>query len=127
MARENVVLIQRLYDHFANRDIPAIFAAFAPDAVILQSSELPWGGVFEGTAGLQDFFSRLLAHLQSKVTVEQIIDAGDHVVATGRTRGTTVKTGKAFDVPFAHVWELKDRKVVRVRFFIDNPSIRPAL
>jgi ketosteroid isomerase-like protein len=58
---------------------------------------------------------------------EIFVDAGDHVVAIGRTRGTVNATGKAFDVPVAHVWTVRDGLVRRVEYYIDDPTMLAAL
>jgi ketosteroid isomerase-like protein len=48
-------------------------------------------------------------------------------VQTGRTRGTVVANGAAFDVPEVHVWERRAGKVVRFEAYIDTPAMLEAL
>lgn len=126
-ARPNVLLVQRLYDAFRRRDFPAAFALFAPDLVIEQSGEVPWGGHFAGHAGARDFFAKLGHQLSSTLALERLIDAGDHVVAVGRTRGTVNATGASYDVPIAHAWQVQGGQLVRAHFMIDNPTMLAAL
>ena len=125
--RENVELVQRVYDAFARREIRTILSALHEDVEIRQSTELPWGGTYTGHAEAAAFFGRLVHHVTSAVTVERWIDAGDHVVAIGRTRGTANATGKAFDVPISHVWTIRDRLVTAVEYYIDAPTMLAAL
>src|SRR5438552_2347874 len=49
---------------------------------------------------------------------EEFVDGGDQVVVLGRYRGIAKGTGKRLDVPFVHVWTLKDGKAVRFRQFL---------
>jgi uncharacterized protein len=73
------------------------------------------------------FFLTLVEHVESRVTIESLFAAGDHVVQTGRTRGTVKANGANFDIPEAHVWELRDGKVVRYQVHIDTPAMLEAL
>lgn len=126
-ARSNVELVKKVYDAFARRDMAAIFNLFARDIELVQSIEVPWGGVYRGHEQAAQFFAGLVQHITSRVVFERFIDAGDHVVAIGRTQGTVNATQSRFDVPIAHVWELRDGQVWRVLFCIDNPTMLTAL
>lgn len=123
----NVALIERIYEAFRGRDLPAVFTLLADDVEIYQSRAIPWGGTYRGHEGAATFFTKLVTAITSAVTLERCVDAGDHVVAIGRTRGTVNGSGTAFDVPIAHVWTLRDGKVARVEYFIDNPTMLAAL
>jgi SnoaL-like domain len=73
------------------------------------------------------FFLTLVEHIESEVTTESLFAAGDHVVQTGRTRGTVRANGASFDIPEVHVWELRDGKIVQYQSYIDTPAMLEAL
>lgn len=125
--RKNVEIVQQVYEAFRRRDIAEVFSLLAPDVAIYQSHEIPWGGSYQGHEEAAAFFGKLAQTITSAVTLERFVDAGDHVVAIGHTRGTMNVGGKAFDVPIAHVWHLRDGLVAGVQFYIDNPTMRAAL
>lgn len=125
--RGNVEIIKNVYAGFARRDIEAVLRLYAADVEVTQSPELPWGGRFVGHAGVREFFARLTGLVDSAVTLERFIDAGEHVVALGRTRGVIRASGAAFDVPLAHVYTLRDGVVVQVHNMIDVPPMLAAL
>jgi ketosteroid isomerase-like protein len=125
--RPNVQLVARLYDAFRSRDVPGVLALLAEDISIEQSTEVPWGGSYRGHDGAMQFFATLGGAITSAVTIDHYVDAGDQVVAVGWTRGTVNANGAAFDVPIAHVWQLRGGRAVAVRFCIDNPTMRTAL
>lgn len=125
--RPHVEIVRQMYDALARRDIAAAFSRFAADVELVQSEEVPWGGTYHGIEGAQAFFAGLIGAITSVVTVDRFIDAGDSVVAIGWTRGTVNATGRRFDVPIAHVWTVRDGQVVRVRFYIDNPTMQASL
>jgi hypothetical protein len=127
MPDDNIDAIRRVYDALASRDASAIQEVFAPDVTIRQSPELPWGGDYEGLDGAFTFFLTLVEHIESQVTTDSLFAAGDHVVQTGRTRGTVRANGASFDIPEVHVWELRDGKVVRYQVYIDTPTMLDAL
>jgi uncharacterized protein len=127
MPDDNLATIRRVYDALAARDASAIQEVFAPDVTIRQNPELPWGGEYEGHDGAFTFFLTLVEHIESQVTTESLFTAGDHVVQTGRTRGTVRANGASFDIPEVHVWELRDGKVVRYQVYIDTPAMLEAL
>jgi ketosteroid isomerase-like protein len=126
-ADHNVATIRRVYDAMQARDASVMAELFAEDIEVRQSPELPWGGEYEGHDSVFTFFSTLVEHIDSQVTTESMFAAGDHVVQTGRTRGTVRANGASFDVPEVHVWELRDGKVVAFHAYIDTPAMLDAL
>ena len=127
MPRANVALIEGLYSAFAERDLAEVFRRLDAKVQIRQSTELPWGGSYDGHEGARQFFGKLAGAISSTLVLDRLVDAGDHVVAVGRTTGIVVATGRRFDVPIAHIWEVHDDKVTFAHFCIDNPTMIAAL
>ena len=127
MARTNVETIQALYAAFLKRDLMTILGAVDTGIEVRQSELLPWGGHYKGLPGLKDFFSKLLETVDSKVEFDRWIEAGDAVVAVGRTRGKVIANGNEFDIAIAHVWKMKDGKAVSFEAFVDTPPMLKAL
>ena len=127
-----VQLVAGLYAAFSRRDLPAILRTLSPAVVFSQTEELPWGGTFQGLAGVQEFTSRLVQHIDSQATMTEFVEAGSCVVALGRTRGLARATGQAFDVRAVHVWTLGDPdagsdRITRLEAYIDTPAMLDAL
>jgi ketosteroid isomerase-like protein len=61
------------------------------------------------------------------MTPASFIDAGDQVVAVGRTRGIARATGQSLDAAAVHVWTLTDREIAAFIAYVDHPAIRSAL
>jgi ketosteroid isomerase-like protein len=127
MARSNVELVERVYQAFRRRDFPEIFRCCAPDVEVLQSAELPWGGEYRGHEEVMRYFGTLTKHISSSVILDRFIDAGDHVVAMGRTRGTVLASGRRFDVPVVHVWHVRDGQIAKFLPYLDCPGMKAAL
>jgi len=120
-------IVERLYEGFRTRDMATIFELLSPEVEIVQSEELPWGGTYQGHDGARQFFGKLGAHLNSTLTLERYVRAGDHIVAIGWTSGTVKATGAPYHVAIAHVWQVRDGKIVAAKFYIDNPVMAKAL
>ena len=72
-------------------------------------------------AVLSGVFMRLISDVADLTLVPQrFIDGGSSVVVEGRYSGTMKGTGTALDAPFAHIWELRDGKVVRFQQYTDT-------
>jgi uncharacterized protein len=127
MSADNLDAVRRVYEAMKSRDASAMQELFAEDIKIRQSPELPWGGEYDGIDGAFTFFLTLVEHIDSQVTTESLFAAGDHVVQTGRTRGTVVANGASFDVAEVHVWEVRGGKIVGFQAYIDTPAILDAL
>jgi hypothetical protein len=127
MYRKPLQTVQELYDAFARRDLPKVFSLLSSDIEIVQSAELPWGGLYRGHDGARQFFAKLGSQINSTLDIERLIDAEEHVVAIGWTHGTVNATGASYRVPIAHVWRVRDGLVIQTQFFIDNPTMFEAL
>jgi uncharacterized protein len=127
MARSNVELVERVYQAFRRRDFPEIFSCCAPEVEVIQSTELPWGGEYRGHEEVTRYFGTLTRHISSSVVLDRFIDAGDQVVAIGRTRGTVLATGRRFDVPVVHVWHVREGQIMKFLPYLDVPLMSAAL
>jgi uncharacterized protein len=127
MSTSNIDVIRSGYAAFERGDLPAMFAILDPEAEFYQSSELPWGGRYRGHTQIAEFFRKLSTSVESKVSAERFVEAGDQIVQIGRTRGKVRATGKAFDVPEVHVWTFRQGKIVRFEAYLDHATLLPAL
>jgi ketosteroid isomerase-like protein len=66
-------------------------------------------------------FQRIVSDVENFAVVpERFIDGGDTVVVEGRYRGSMKATGTPVDAQFAHVWLLRDGRVVRFQQYTDT-------
>lgn len=127
-AEQDVAVVAQMYQAFERGDIERIFALVAPDATVYQSPALPWGGSYTGHEGLGRFLTALTAHLDSRPQTEQLIADGDGgVVQVGRTRGIVRTNGAPFDVAEAHVWTVRDERIVRFEAYLNTAAMLQAL
>jgi uncharacterized protein len=119
----NVDVVNAAYENFARGDVPAVVAA-VDDAVQWESPGcLPQGGSFTGPAGVSSFFEAIGANWQElSIDIEQLLDAGDEVVAIGHGAGN-LSGGDPAGYGFAHVFTVSGGKIVRFREYAD-PDVR---
>jgi ketosteroid isomerase-like protein len=111
-----------VYDAGARRDIDALLGAIAPEIEIYQTDLVPWGGSYHGHEEAQTFFARLIEHVDSELELGEFVEADDHVVHLGRSRGRVRRAaGAPFDVREVHVWTLRDGTVARFEAYLDTP------
>ena len=101
----------------------------APHVVYDLPEGMPIGcGHFEG---FQDITERFLTNFYGAFDVrfvaEEFIAAGEQVVAIGRIQGKTRKTAVPVDVPFVHVWTVREGYLQRLRAFTDTALLAHAL
>jgi ketosteroid isomerase-like protein len=126
---ENEKLVRAFYEATVPGHREALRGIQAPHVVYDLPEGMPVGcGHFEG---LQDVLERFLtsfyAALDVHFTAEEFITGGENVVALGRIQGKTRKAAVPVDVPFAHVWTVRDGYLQRLRAFTDTAVIAHAL
>lgn len=124
---EGAKVVANVYDAFARGDVQALSVLFDPRVQVRQSPLLPWGGVYQGYPGIMRFGAKLLEHVESRVDVDEYLEAGEQVVVIGHTRGRVRATGKEFDIRVVQVWSLKDGRVVRFESYSDIAKMLEAL
>jgi hypothetical protein len=131
MSQANVDLIAGLYAAFARGDAAAVLGALDPEIVWNEAENFPYadrnpyvgpGAVAEGV------FLRLATewdHFQA--IPEEILDAGDSVIALGRYKATNKATGKPIHAQFAHVWRVSGGKVTAFQQYTDTAQAVEAM
>lgn len=119
---ENVEIIRRWYESPSPEFLD-------PNSEWLLAEGFPFGGRYVGSdAVFKDFFPRLMSQFSEwKVSIDELLDSGEFVIALGRYQGTVKDTGVKFVAPVAHVWKLKNGKIVQTRQYVDTVLIARAL
>jgi ketosteroid isomerase-like protein len=129
MSEENEKRVRAFYEATVPGHREALRGIQAPQVVYDLPEGMPIGaGHFEG---LEDVLERFLTNFYGALDVrffaEEFIAAGDQVVALGRITGKTRRAGVPVDVPFVHVWTVRDGYLQRLRAFTDTALLARAL
>lgn len=123
-------IVKRSYEAFTRKDLAAVMGDMHPEIEWQQAQGLPHGGTYHGLDEVRrNIFEPLDAEWWDEFSAEpgEFLDAGDEVVVLGRYRGVAKGTGKRLDVPFVHVWTVRDEQAVRFRQFLDTAGWVEAL
>lgn len=126
---DNVDIIKGAYDAFAKGDIPAVLDVLDKDVIWTEMEGFPYGGVYVGPERvLNGVFMRLGTEWNGfQAKPDEFLQSDDRVVALGHYEGTYKTTGKGMRVPFAHVWTLRDGKVVKFVQYTDTHLVSKVL
>ena len=124
----NTDFIRDFYDAFRSDEIERFEKLCDPEIEWIQNEGFPYGGRHKGAAAVLENVRRELARRWDdwSFAIEDILDAGGHVVVIGDYAGRHKETGKAFKAAAAHVFDLKDGRVSRFRQFTDTALVRDA-
>jgi len=124
MRSPNAETIAALYDAFGRGDINAVIASMSPAIVWNEAENFPYAdrNPYVGPIAIvEGVFGRCAAEWDGfAVALEEIIDAGETVVALGRYKGVYKATGRAQNTQFAHVWRFQAGKIAQFQQYADT-------
>jgi ketosteroid isomerase-like protein len=125
----NAEIVKGLYDAFAAGNVPFVLQAMDPGIEWTEAEGFPYAGTYRGPdAVVQNVFLRLGSEWEGfQVRPQEFLDAGATVVVLGRYAGRYKATGRAMEADFAHVWRLRDRKIVRFKQYVDSALVQRAI
>ena len=128
---DEVGLIEQLYEDFAQGDVAAVLQRFSDDIEWSSAEGSPyWTG--RPAVGPQEVVEKVLGRLATDyddftVHVERLVGLGPTVLMQGRYSARTKATGRSLDAQVAHVWDIRDDKVVRFQQYVDTAQVREVL
>ena len=125
--RSNADILRDGYAAFAARDIPNVLAMFDEGIVWYSPDSVRHGGRFIGPREVAGFFGTLPRnYLELSVEPHTFLESGDTVVVLGDHRGRTV-ADRPLDLPFVHVWTLRNGRVTGLTEHLDTVKLNQAL
>ncbi|MEZ3181577.1 nuclear transport factor 2 family protein [Streptomyces pimonensis] len=122
-------VVEALYDSLAQGDVTALLAGLDERIEWVVPPGLHYGGTYRGREEvLENVFSRFVTEWQGfTVAPEEIVDAGDLVMALGHYSGTSLTAGKPMRTRFVHVWRLRDGVPVHFETVLDTHTMVAAM
>ena len=122
-------VIRGTYEGMSEENGKHLRAALAPDATWTEAAGFPYAGTYTGPDEIFDRVFRRLATewVGYKAEVHTYLADGDRVAAFGIYSGTYNATGKSMTAPFAHLYQIKDGKVIRMTQYVDTVLVTRAL
>jgi ketosteroid isomerase-like protein len=121
---ENVETVRGVYEALARGDIPAVLGVLDENVEWYEAEHITYwpGGPFMGRQAVADgVFARIPQDFDGfTIDIGRIVGCGDTVLVEARYRATVRATGKPLDAQVAHVWDLRDGKVVHWQQYGDT-------
>ncbi len=126
---ENEKRVRAFYEATVPGHRESLWRIQAPHVVYDLPEGMPVGhGHFEGLLDVTErFLTSFYGAIDARFVAEEFITAGEHVVAIGRIEGKTRKAAVPVDVPFVHVWTVREGYLQRLRAFTDTALLARAL
>jgi ketosteroid isomerase-like protein len=131
---ENLDLVRSIYTTWERGDFslmdrePEWHDVFAPDFEWHTRGDLPDAGVrtgYEGAVRLRDEWVQNFDDMH--IEVDELIGAGDNVIAIGRLCGCLRGSGHELDIEETQVWRLRDARATEVRAYLTRSEALKAV
>ncbi|WP_460697590.1 nuclear transport factor 2 family protein [Nocardia thraciensis] len=98
---------------------------FAPDVTLYQAAALPYGGIWRGHAGMEQFFRAMSGVWERFDMVEQtFLSKASPLVVLTHVRARARATGRELAFPILQTVEITDGRISEVRpFYWDTAAI----
>jgi ketosteroid isomerase-like protein len=117
MSQQNVEAIRAVYARWSEGDFRTM-DVFDPDVAFIMRPDFPDAGVYQGVERVKDYMRGFLepwTHIT--IAAEEILEAGDTVIAAVRQSGVGTLSGAATELSYFHVWSFRGRTVIRFETF----------
>ena len=125
----NLEIIKSTYEGKTSEENGKNLAKYVADHISwTEAKGFPYAGTYTGLENVtKNVFNRLGSEwIDYKFTPEDYVDADDKV-AYGTYTGTYKLTGKVFKARVAHVWKLKDGKIISFEQFVDSKMVNDSM
>jgi ketosteroid isomerase-like protein len=120
MSEENVELIRRLYRAMDARDVEAAAELADPELEWIPDARVGEGPIRGRERVIRFLEDRAAMFGEIRTEIERLWHNGDRVLAFIRVGGEGTSNGAGFDVRIAHLWTIRDGRVVRGEGFGDR-------
>lgn len=126
----NLEIIKSTYEGKTSEENGKNLAKYVAENISwTEAKGFPYAGTYIGLASvIKNVFSRLGSEwLNYKFTPEDYVANEDKVVAYGTYSGTYKVTGKYFEARVAHLWKLKEGRIVSFEQFVDSQTVNNSM
>jgi uncharacterized protein len=120
-------ILRGSYEALARGDAGPLLGMLPPEFewVEPEIDGYPLSGVHRGASGVAKGFLAPLAELLDGLTfdLDEVVSAWEREVVTGQMRGRPAGSTVEWELPFAHVWELKSGVPVRATGYFDRARL----
>ena len=130
IAMTNLEIIKSTYEGSSSEENGENLAKYvSEDITWTEAKGFPYAGTYIGLASVtENVFKRLGSEwIDYKFTPDDYIANEDKVAAFGTYSGTNKITNKYFEARVAHIWHLKNGKIISFEQFVDSKTVVEAI
>lgn len=131
MVADHRQIVKRFYRLYAIKDIRSTMELFDSQVEMHPAENFIYatGKPYVGPDAIrQSIFTRVDAEWDGfSMTTEELLGAGEVVIARGRYRGTFKITGTIINAEFVHVFRFKEGKIVMWQSYTDTAQFKEAI
>jgi ketosteroid isomerase-like protein len=118
MSEENLEIVERVYVAMSRGDLDASFKAAAPDIELVPPNQSPTSAPVTGIADVKTWITDQQETVGNlSIEVDELIDAEPLVAALIRLQIRPRGADADFELHIAHLWTLRDGKLIRCEVF----------
>ncbi len=118
MSQERVEIVRAVYEQWSEGDFRASADLLDPHVVLVLGPEFPDAGMHSGVEAVAAYTRGLLEPwTHFTMEAEEIIAAGDSVLAAVRQRGVGSTSGVPTVLSYFTLWTFRGRKVIHIESF----------
>lgn len=124
----SIDVVSRAYQAFKDADAEALVAVADPEIEFGTSAAAP-GGTYRGHTGIRRYMKEVEGAFGDRwdAEIERVADAGDdRVILIARVFGEG-RAGEPLELHLAHVWQLRDGKLLRGTVYLDPEAALAAV
>lgn len=117
--------LRTAYEGFGRRDIQAVLSVMDPDIEWDATDALAHTGMYHGHEGVTEYIQSLTGVWEEfHLNPEQFTESGDqeHVMVLGNVKGRLAANSQDVEARFAHVLQLEDGRVTRLKVCLDREA-----
>jgi ketosteroid isomerase-like protein len=118
MSEENIGAVRAVYERWSEGDFRASVDLLDPHVVLVLGPELPDAGAYLGVEAVAEYTRGLLEPWTDfTIEAEELVAAGDSVLADVRQRGVGSTSGVPTELRYFMLWSFRGHQVIRLESF----------
>jgi ketosteroid isomerase-like protein len=123
MSDENVDVVRGIYEQWGKGNFRAGVELYEPDAILVLAEGFPEVGSYAGLDGIAEYMRTFLDPWeQVTIEAEELLAAGESVVAAVLQRGTGRGSGASAEFRYFQVWTFRGGRVIRIESVRDRSA-----
>ncbi|GHH27510.1 nuclear transport factor 2 family protein [Streptomyces lanatus] len=111
-------VVRGLYDALSKGDVPGVLAKLAPEVIVDEPNQLPYGGVHQGReVFVQSILGAMMGYANVAITDAEVFEGPAGVIGTL----TAHTTGEKFPLTMVEIHQVEDGMVRKIDVYTKNP------